>query len=75
MNARALATIFVFTLLLAGCFSGPPPGEYRYYVLDYVPAASSERLKQGTWPRTLLVRNFPLGEAYLRPELVYRTSA
>jgi ABC-type uncharacterized transport system auxiliary subunit len=76
MRTLRLATILVVPfLLLSGCFSGPPPGEYRYYVLDYVPAASGERLLQGPWPKKLLVRNFPLGEAYLRPELVYRTSA
>jgi len=76
MRPFRLATILVTTvLLLSGCFSGPPPGEYHYYVLDYVPAASSERLAQAPWPKRLLVRNFPMGEAYLRPELVYRTSA
>lgn len=76
MRALQIATIFAIpALLLSGCFSGPPPGDYRYYVLDYVPAASSERIKQGPWPSKILVRNFPLGEAYLRPELVYRTSA
>jgi ABC-type uncharacterized transport system auxiliary subunit len=76
MKILRLAAILVIpALLVSGCFSGPPPGDYRYYVLDYVPAASSKRIEQGSWPAKILVRNFPLGEAYLRPELVYRTSA
>ena len=59
---------------LGGCFSGPP-NDYRYFVLDYVPEASKVRLSKGPWPTSLLVRNFTMGEAYLRSELVYRTSA
>lgn len=61
-------------LVLAGCFSGPSQ-DYRYYVLDYVPSVSKARIAQGSWPTSILVRNFAMGEAYLRPELVYRTSA
>lgn len=63
----------IAVILLSGCFNGPRG--YRYYVLDYVPEASKERLAKGPWPAILLVRNFELGEAYLRSELVYRTSA
>lgn len=59
---------------LAGCFSSGS-SDYRYYVLDYVPTASKTRLASGPWGASILVRNFTLGEAYLRPELVYRTSA
>lgn len=68
---RILAALAVVSL--AGCFNAPRG--YRYYVLDYVPEASAERLAKGPWPATLLVRNFDMGEAYLRSELVYRTSA
>lgn len=68
---RILAAVAVISL--AGCYNAPRG--YRYYVLDYVPEASAERLAKGPWPATLLVRNFELGEAYLRSELAYRTSA
>jgi ABC-type uncharacterized transport system auxiliary subunit len=74
MTFRKLAAAFFTSLALAGCFSGPP-SDYRYYVLDYVPTASKVRLAKGPWQTSLLVRNFTMGEAYLRPELVYRTSA
>lgn len=71
---RSAAAIGLLSVLLAGCFSGSST-EHRYYLLDYVPEASKARLAQGPWKATVLVRNFEMGEAYHRPELVYRTSA
>lgn len=71
---RKSALLATWFLGLSGCFSSPP-SDYHYYVLDYVPATSKTRLAQGPWQKRILVRNFPMGEAYLRPELVYRTSA
>ncbi len=72
--ARSVALFATGFLALTGCFSRPP-SDYHYYVLDYVPATSKGRLAEGPWPKRILVRNFPMGEAYLRPELVYKTSA
>lgn len=60
-------------LSLSGCYFGPP-NEYRYYVLDYVPDGSVTHLEKHPWAASVLVRNFPIGEAYLRSEMVYRTS-
>jgi len=73
---RPLRFLLTFSVaaVLAGCYAAAS-NDYRYYVLDYVPEASKARLARGPWPTTLLVRNFAMGEAYLRPELVYRTSA
>ncbi|HQF54726.1 MAG TPA: ABC-type transport auxiliary lipoprotein family protein [Fibrobacteria bacterium] len=74
MTIRSATILGVLATLLAGCFSAQS-NEYRFYVLDYVPETSKERLAKGPWQGTILVRNFPMGEAYQRPELVYRTSA
>ncbi len=74
MSIRRLSAVALSFLAVSGCFSGPSQ-DYRYYVLDYVPSASKARLARGPWPTSILVRNFTMGEAYLRPELVYRTSA
>jgi ABC-type uncharacterized transport system auxiliary subunit len=63
----------LLALLLAGCFQRP--AERRHYVLDYVPEASRERLQRGPWPVQLLIRNFEMGHAYQKQELVYRASA
>jgi ABC-type uncharacterized transport system auxiliary subunit len=71
---RSAAAIGLLSILLSGCFAGSST-EHRYYLLDYVPEASKARLAQGPWKATVLVRNFEMGEAYHRPELVYRTSA
>lgn len=71
---RLAACLAMAAFSMNGCFTGPP-SDYHYYVLDYVPATSKARLAQGPWQKRILVRNFPMGEAYLRPELVYRTSA
>lgn len=57
---------------LSGCYFGAP-NAYRYYVLDYVPPTGGASDKE-PWPASVLVRNFPIGEAYLRSEMVYRTS-
>lgn len=70
----AFAEILVLGVVLSGCYS-QASNEYRYYLLDYVPETSRARLEKGPWPTTVLVRNFELGEAYRRPELVFRTSA
>lgn len=60
-------------VVLSGCFFGPTTNlEYRYYVLDYPPAQN--RTQPNRWNANLLVRNFPIGEAYLRSEIVFRTS-
>lgn len=69
-HAPALLALLV---LLGGC-TGLRRVDYRYYVLDYVPEASRERLSAGPWKTTLLVRNFPLAEPYRRPEMVVRQS-
>jgi len=75
MKPRILQTVSVFFVLgaaLSGCYFGAP-SEYRYYVLDYVPSTGGISDKE-PWPASVLVRNFPIGEAYLRSEMVYRTS-
>lgn len=74
MNRTHFTGIGLMSILLSGCFSGAST-EHRYYLLDYVPEASKMQLAQGPWKATVLVRNFEMGEAYHRPELVYRTSA
>lgn len=76
IRSRFLAVVAVGLLSTAmtGCFANSST-EHRYYLLDYVPEASKMRLTQGPWKATVLVRNFEMGEAYHRPELVYRTSA
>ncbi len=77
MKHWALKTIFVTSVIglsLSGCYFGPP-SEYRYYVLDYVPDSSALHTDKEPWPASVLVRNFPIGEAYLRSEMVYRTSS
>jgi len=61
--------------LLSGCFFGPTTSlEYRYFVLDHPPGAARTRLSPKPWNADILVRNFPIGEAYLRSEIVFRNS-
>lgn len=70
---RPVLALVLLASLLGGC-TGLRRVDYRYYVLDYVPEASKERIAAGPWKTTLLVRNFPLAEAYRRPEMVVRQS-
>lgn len=70
---RPLLALPLIALLFSGC-TGLRRVDYRYYVLDYVPEASKERIAAGPWKTTLLVRNFSLAEPYRRPEMVVRQS-
>jgi len=69
---RTFSVLFLAGAALSGCYFGAP-SEYRYYVLDYVPSMGGVSDKE-PWPASVLVRNFPIGEAFLRSEMVYRTS-
>jgi len=63
-------------LALSGCFFGPTTNrEYRYFVLDYTPGPAKARMSPNPWAATVMVRNFPIGEAYLRSEIVFRNSS
>jgi len=74
MRHRSLGTILVLSAVcLSGCYFGKV-ADYRYYVLDYVPDQTFPLHEGKPWPATILVRNFPIGEAYLRSELAFRTS-
>ncbi len=59
---------------LNACFFGKPT-ESKYYVLDYVPTPTKERLEKGPYPFTLRVRDCNIAEAYRRSQIVYRQSA
>jgi ABC-type uncharacterized transport system auxiliary subunit len=75
MRHRQSGTILVLSAAcLSGCFFGKV-ADYRYYVLDYVPDGVLLHQGRNPWPASVLVRNFQIGEAYLRSELAYRTSA
>jgi ABC-type uncharacterized transport system auxiliary subunit len=60
--------------LLSACFFGKTV-EAKYYLLDYVPTPSAERLAQGPYPFVLRMRDPVISEAYRRDEIVYRQSA
>lgn len=59
-------------ILLAGCFARVR--ENRYYLLDYVPTPSAERLQKGPYPFSLRIKDFDVAEAYRRNNIVYRQS-
>ncbi len=72
-SARPVA-VAAAILLLSGCFYGKVQ-ETKYYVLDYVPTPSKERLEKGTYPFVLRMRDCNIAEAYRRSQIVYRQSA
>ncbi|NLB63435.1 MAG: hypothetical protein GX801_04930 [Fibrobacter sp.] len=47
----------------------------KYYMLDYVPEPTPERLAKGAWPVSVRIREFAIAEAYRRNQMVYRQSA
>ncbi len=70
----ARLTILGLTLALAGCYFGKPT-DTKYYVVDYIPTPSKERLEKGPYPYVLRVRDCNIAEAYRRSQIVYRQSA
>ena len=46
----------------------------QYYVLNYVPSSSRDRLNPGAYPCTFRLKEFEVEEAYTRPQIVYRQS-
>lgn len=69
---RRLVLIGMILGLLLGC---SPPKETRYYLLEYVPQPSQERLARGPWPARVRLKDFSIAEAYRRNQIVYRASA
>jgi len=64
-------TLAALILLIIGCAG---PKETRYYLLEYVPTISAERLQQGPWPWRVRIKELTIAEAYRRNEIVYRQS-
>jgi len=72
---RRTMEVVLAAVVLSGCFFGPTTSvEYRYFILDYPPGTTRNGRSPTPWNANLLVRNFPIGEAYLRSEIVFRTS-
>jgi ABC-type uncharacterized transport system auxiliary subunit len=61
-------------LVLGGCYFAKPTGT-QYYLLDYIPTPSPERLSKGPYPFVLRMRDPSIAEAYRRAQIVYRQSA
>lgn len=69
--------IFLLTLLaISGCsllFPGrAKTKDTHYYVLDYIPQATQQRVQQGPWPLRVRVRSFSVTEVFRQNEIVYR---
>jgi len=72
---RKIVEFALAAAVLSGCFFGPTINrEYRYFVLDDPPGTARTKRSPKPWNATILVRNFPIGEAYLRSEIVFRNS-
>ena len=57
--------------LLFGCARVPVK---QYYLLNYVPSASRDRLNPGPYRCIFRLKEFGVEEAYTRPQIVYRQS-
>lgn len=71
-KCQQLVVLSAALLMLAGCFARVK--ENHYYLLDYVPTPSAERLAKGAYPYSLRVKDFDVAEAYRRNNIVYRQS-
>jgi len=71
---KPLAIILPVILLMTGCFFGQTK-ETKYYMLDYQPTPSAERISRGPYPFVLRLKEPSVAEAYRRTQIVYRQSA
>lgn len=69
-----VALLASLALALGGCYFAKPM-DTKYYVLDYLPTPTPERLTKGPYPFTLRMRDPTIAEAYRRTQIVYRQSA
>jgi len=46
----------------------------QYYILNYSPSATRDRLNPGPYNCTVRLKNFSIEEAYTKPQIVYRQS-
>jgi ABC-type uncharacterized transport system auxiliary subunit len=60
-------------LLFAGCIFSSVPIK-KYFLLNYIPATSRERLSPSPYPCTIRLREFNIEDAYNRPQIVFRQS-
>ena len=61
----------VVLALLSGCARIPVK---QYYLLNYVPSSSRDRLNPGPYQCVFRLKEFGIEEAYTRPQIVYRQS-
>lgn len=75
MRARQKRLVFtaagLLLPLLFGCARMPTK---QYYVLNYVPSASRDRLNPGAYRCVFRLKEFGVEEAYTKPQIVYRQS-
>lgn len=69
-----LPVLFI-TTIFSGCYFGQSNIPTQYYTLDYVPSPTPERLKAGSQPFTVRLREPTIAEAYRRSQIVYRQSS
>ena len=73
MRTRVAGLAIAF-LFITGCYFSKPM-ETKYYVLDYIPTPSKERLEKGAYSYVLRTRDCNIAESYRRSQIVYRQSA
>ena len=72
MSFCRLCTVASLAFMLAGCFA--KVNDNSYYLLDYVPTPPPARLAKGPYAVDLRIKDFEVGEAYRRNNIVYRQS-
>jgi cholesterol transport system auxiliary component len=73
LSVLAAASAFA-ALLLVGCFLGKS-SETKFYLLDYIPSPTKERLDKGFYPYVVRIKDPTINETYRRSQIVYRQSA
>ena len=68
---RTSIVIGALPLILSNCGTIPVK---QYYVLNYLPSGTRDRVYPQPYPYTIRLKDFEIEEAYNRPQIVYRQS-
>ncbi|MCX7725212.1 MAG: PqiC family protein [Chitinispirillaceae bacterium] len=69
---KCLIKYLLLLLLIAGCTNRVPIKQY--YIINYTPSPSRDRLNPDPYPYTIRINELEIEEAYRRPQIVYRQS-
>ncbi len=71
---KRITNLVLIAVSCAGLFGCGKVPVKQYYILNYLPSTTRDRLYPSPYPYTIRLRELDIEEAYNRPQIVYRQS-